>query len=79
MEHIHDFSPKKPPIDAELQFHLGVQLRRLFAETAHQPIPARFADLLEQLQLGGNSDCGGEAAHARPKEGDAARTYEAKR
>ena len=37
------------PIDGNLQAHLGKQLRRLFNETAAQPIPDRFVDLLERL------------------------------
>jgi hypothetical protein len=39
----------KAPFDRELQAHLGQQLRRLFNETAAQPIPDRFAALLERL------------------------------
>jgi hypothetical protein len=45
-----------------LQRHLGVQLQRLFAETAHQPIPARFSDLLDQLHFGGDPDRAGHEA-----------------
>lgn len=39
----------KASFDRELQAHLGQQLRRLFNETAAQPIPDRFAALLERL------------------------------
>jgi hypothetical protein len=37
------------PLDGDLQAHLGKQLRRLFNETAAQPIPDRFVDLLDRL------------------------------
>jgi len=36
-------------LDRELQAYLGRQLRRLFNQTAAEPIPDRFADLLERL------------------------------
>jgi hypothetical protein len=37
------------PFDKNLQAHLGRQLRRLFNETAAEPVPDRFVDLLERL------------------------------
>jgi hypothetical protein len=37
------------PLDRDLQAHLGRQLRRLFNETAAEPVPDRFVDLLERL------------------------------
>ncbi|MCW2285323.1 hypothetical protein M2323_003220 [Rhodoblastus acidophilus] len=37
------------PLDKTLQAHLGRQLRRLFNETAAEPVPDRFVDLLERL------------------------------
>jgi hypothetical protein len=37
------------PLDKNLQAHLGRQLRRLFNETAAEPVPDRFVDLLERL------------------------------
>jgi hypothetical protein len=37
------------PLDKKSQAHLGRQLRRLFNETAAQPIPDRFVELLERL------------------------------
>lgn len=42
--------PNRAPVDARLQAHLGNQLRRLFSETASQPIPDRFALLLDRLE-----------------------------
>jgi hypothetical protein len=78
MENSYRFPPKKPPINAELQSHLGVQLQRLFEETAHQPIPARFSDLLDRLQFGGNPDRAGGAAPAGRNGADAARMNEVK-
>jgi hypothetical protein len=78
MENSYRFPPKKPPINADLQLHLGVQLQRLFAETAHQPIPARFSDLLDQLQFGGNPDRAERAAPRRANGADVARMNEVK-
>jgi hypothetical protein len=78
MENSSRFPPKKAPVNADLQFHLGVQLQRLFAETAHQPIPARFTDLLDRLQFGGNPNRAGRAVPPRANGADAARMNEVK-
>jgi hypothetical protein len=42
----------RAPLNGKLQAHLGKQLRRLFNETAAEPIPDRFADLLDRLDRG---------------------------
>jgi hypothetical protein len=58
---------KRSPLDARLQAHLGSQLRRLFAETAQEPVPERFASLLERLETDDDAvqgKRGGEAASA---------------
>jgi len=39
----------REPFDQKVLACLGRQLRRLFNETAAEPIPDRFTDLLERL------------------------------
>jgi hypothetical protein len=46
---------KRAPIDARLQAHLGDRLRKIYAETARQPIPDRFSNLLDRLETDGNA------------------------
>ena len=58
----------KPPLDGDLQAHLGTQLRRLFNETAAQPIPDRFADLLERLDRAAPAPPRPQSSQARPQE-----------
>jgi len=57
----------RAPIGKDLQAHLGRQLRRLFNETAAEPIPDRFVDLLERL----------DRETPRPPPADSARAQEA--
>ena len=66
MKNAQVFPPKKPAINAETQSHLGTQLQRLFAETVKQPIPARFAELLDRLHFGGKPVVPGETDNAAP-------------
>jgi hypothetical protein len=39
-----------PPLAADVQAHLGRQLKAVFAEIASQPVPDRFAQLLDDLE-----------------------------
>jgi hypothetical protein len=43
-------APPPPPLGAELQAHIGRQLRAVYDEIAHQPVPDRFMKLLEELE-----------------------------
>ena len=38
-----------PPLNAELQGHLGRQLRAVYSELVHEPMPDRFSKLLNEL------------------------------
>jgi hypothetical protein len=49
---VRNRSDRKPALDEKLQNHLGFQLRRIFAETADEPIPDRFRSLIDQLDRG---------------------------
>jgi anti-sigma factor NepR-like protein len=42
--------PAPPGLGAELQAHIGRQLRAVYDEIAHQPVPERFLALLEELE-----------------------------
>lgn len=52
MKTMLDTPLRKPPLDNGVRLHLGVHLQKLFAETARQPIPDRFAILLDRLESG---------------------------
>jgi hypothetical protein len=56
------------PLDRALQAHLGRKLRRLFNETAAEPIPDRFADLLDRLDSGPSAPAQTGAGVVRPQE-----------
>lgn len=42
-------SDEVPRLDRQIQARIGEQLRSMYDELLHQPIPDRFADLLGQL------------------------------
>jgi hypothetical protein len=79
MKNAQVFPPKKPSMTAETQSHLGVQLQRLFTETVDQPIPARFAELLDRLHFGGSAVVAGQADGAGTNDANVATSIEAKR
>jgi hypothetical protein len=39
-----------PGLEADLQSHIGRQLRAVYDEVARQPVPERFLKLLEELE-----------------------------
>ncbi len=39
-----------PGMEAELQAHIGRQLRAVYDEVAREPVPDRFLKLLEELE-----------------------------
>ena len=41
----------RAPMDTRMQARLGEQLKLLFAETAVEPIPTRFMQLLDRLEI----------------------------
>ena len=40
----------KPEIDQPVQAHLGEQLKRYFSTIVSEPVPDRFANLLDELE-----------------------------
>jgi hypothetical protein len=39
-----------PGLDADIQAHIGQQLRAVYDEVAREPLPDRFLKLLEELE-----------------------------
>jgi hypothetical protein len=44
------FAMTTPGLEAELQAHIGRQLRAVYDEVVHEPVPERFLKLLEDLE-----------------------------
>ena len=42
--------PAEVVLEADLQAHIGRQLRAVYDEIANEPVPDRFLKLLEQLE-----------------------------
>jgi hypothetical protein len=70
-------APPSPPaqsLEADVQAHLGRQLRAVYDEMASQPVPDRFIQLLDALErrqrpaAAGGAD--GAPAHATPVHAD---------
>ncbi len=45
-----EFAMSAPGLEADLQSHIGRQLRAVYDEVARQPVPERFLKLLEELE-----------------------------
>jgi hypothetical protein len=43
-------TPSAQPLEADVQAHLGRQLRAVYDEMASQPVPDRFIQLLDALE-----------------------------
>jgi hypothetical protein len=43
-------APPAQPLEADVQAHLGRQLRAVYDEMASQPVPDRFIQLLDALE-----------------------------
>jgi len=43
----------EPTLDREIQARIGDKLRAMYDECLEQPVPDRFADLLDRLGQGG--------------------------
>jgi hypothetical protein len=43
----------EPTLDREIQARIGDKLRAMYDELLEQPVPDRFADLLDRLGQGG--------------------------
>ena len=47
---VDKISSSEPTIDRNTQTRLGDQLRAMYDDLLHQPVPDRFKDLLERLE-----------------------------
>ena len=47
---VRDEPSSEPGLDRQIQGRIGDQLRAMYDELMHQPVPDRFADLLGQLE-----------------------------
>lgn len=56
--------PKSKPLSADLQAHIGVRLKAYYDSVLSEPIPDRFAQLLDQLDTAEP-----DGASARPRDG----------
>jgi hypothetical protein len=43
--------PAGATLEREAQAHIGRKLREIYSEIAHEAVPDRFLELLEQLEL----------------------------
>ncbi len=50
---VDKISSSEPTIDRNTQTRLGDQLRAMYDDLLHQPVPDRFKDLLDQLEGSG--------------------------
>lgn len=46
----------QPSIEEKIQMELGERFKKLFSETASQPVPERFAALLDRLEMRETAD-----------------------
>ena len=51
----HDETPSEPGLDRQIQTRIGDQLRAMYDDLVHQPVPDRFKDLLDRLDRGESS------------------------
>ena len=47
-----DTTSAEPRIDRSTQTRIGDQLRAMYDDLVHQPVPDRFKDLLDRLEKG---------------------------
>jgi hypothetical protein len=49
---LHEPLANEPTIDRSTQGRIGDQLRAMYDDLVHQPVPDRFKDLIDRLEKG---------------------------